>query len=151
MVTAMVIAYIIPLFASFLIYPFILHKTLFGPRVRRVNVASHSPTQNTTNTVIGHNAPGNEVAHIGDDPVENSFWGRGGGRFLTMSLLTVNVAVSMLPMHIFFLLQMFGADPPGMFAIVAIPFTLSYIIDPVIFLLTLKTMRDAFKQSLKVC
>ncbi|GAU97122.1 hypothetical protein RvY_08475 [Ramazzottius varieornatus] len=146
-------------------YPYILYKTLCGTKIRRVNTLStHHPTRHTGSITTRHDdAPAAHLRHVtstatiqaGGEPVENTCWGRlrgrGGGQFLTLSLLTVNVIVSLLPMQIYFTLLLFGINPPGMFNIISIPYSLSWIIDPTLFLLTLKTLRVATKRSFKPC
>ena len=63
-----------------------------------------------------------------------------------LTLLILNVAISLFPAQLYFSLANFGINPSGMNTVVGILYALGCIFDPILFFISVKTFRDGFKR-----
>ena len=67
------------------------------------------------------------------------------GQFLTLSMLTLNVTVFLFPAQVHHVLLLANIDPPGMQETVETMYTFSPTIDSLLFLFTVKSLRDTLR------
>ena len=142
-VTGMFLIYDVPLVLCLLTYPVIFAIILHNARVRLGQAASQEPTEKIPAT----NAT---TSQANTTPIKTSCYGRlrhhSGKQFFMLTLLTLNVAISLFPAQLYYSLITFGVNPSGMFTVVGTLYALGCIFDPILFIISVKTFKAAFKK-----
>ncbi|GAU97121.1 hypothetical protein RvY_08474 [Ramazzottius varieornatus] len=140
-------------------YPVIFGVVLIKSRIRsgQVGSAAHPP-KNHTHDGSPHNGSAAPSSHPNDPSPGTkkvSCFGRiahqSGRQFLMLSLLTLNVAIGLFPAMLYYTLlevSFIAINPSGMFLVVGTLYALGTILDPILFLVSVKTFKDAFKKMI---
>ena len=137
-IAAAMILYNFPIVATCVLCPFILYKTMKRRRQSGRNQVAQSTGQRLVGDSVIQSVLNNQPTQTSISRVLNS-------QFLTLTVLTLNVIVCLLPAQLFHALPLFGIDPPGAIIVVDTLYTTSPIIDALLFLLTVKSLQDRLK------
>ncbi|GAU97031.1 hypothetical protein RvY_08394 [Ramazzottius varieornatus] len=169
--TTQILVYDIPIAITLVIYPFILYKTSQMAREKQRKVGQsraatrtdHSRHQRTDALrrtsqrgqmeISEHQDGTQQVDQEEEQTALRNKAARGcvnintSGNFLTLSLLIVNVACSLVPGQVFYTLLVFGKFVPEMYTVMWILYSLGPIVDALLFLTTVHTFRTALQRG----
>ncbi|GAV05034.1 hypothetical protein RvY_15222 [Ramazzottius varieornatus] len=165
-IAAGVLVYHTPIAIMLAFYPFILYKTIKRSnrsgrnqvgqsgratteavsRKSRARADAHSAQQSTHQSYSIANAT---VESQSKRPLR-TFWKflrqrASDGQFLTLSMLTLNVTVFLFPAQVYHVLLLANINPLGMQDVVDTMYTFSPTIDSLLFLFTVKSLRDTLR------
>ena len=159
-VTNQIVVYDLPMVLAFLIYPYICYRNFMNSKFKRGKVAIAAKNKEAGGEGGGGGGAKVKVELANEENIDSAkaCWGflktrnvRNGSGLLMLSWLTLNVAVSLFPSAVYFTLVSLGYHLPGMYATVTILYSLACLLDPLLFLSTVQTLRDAMKNLVPFC